>query len=71
VDAEAFALAASGRAREWGESELRGTIALGGELHDPAAEVADAVEQDEHVFLHRFRSLDAAAERNVLRLCGN
>jgi hypothetical protein len=53
VDAEAFALAASGRAREWGESELRGTIALGGELHDPAAEVADAVEPDEHVFPHR------------------
>jgi len=34
-------------------------------------EVACAVEQDEHVFLHRFRSLDAAAERNVLSLCGN
>jgi hypothetical protein len=53
VDAEAFALAASGRARDWGESELRGTIALGKELHDPAAEVADAVEPDEHVFPHR------------------
>jgi hypothetical protein len=53
VDAEAFALAASGRACEWGESELRGTIALGEELHGPAAEVADAVEQDEHVLLHR------------------
>jgi hypothetical protein len=53
LDAKAFALAASGRAREWGESELRGAIALGEKLHDPAAEVTGTVEKDEHVLLHR------------------